>query len=743
MAEAPTMLSDIWTRYQHDLGCIAQWLVEAVKKKGYDMPAVQSGAQEVKISLEEMRDMAEFATQKNVTVLKPVVEILERLFKLRLAATVEFWGEEHTHMLQGQQCLFLDVFTPIYHQWKPKATEGGFKKYQNSKIPRYVVVEVHNAEEKFSSIDHFQVFSIFEHLHQLRDFSKETWEEYRRGDISLMSAATMSNAALKSGKAFLTQHAKVWRGKLRIPELFLDVQRCRKIFSQAPGPPVQMEYYSPFGKWAFVPAMWAIETLIDHLPTDKVFPAVAPDLIGDLNCEIDGKNLSDHAKMVNIRCLLWVVLTELRVMPVCPVRDEMTCVLQEILTLKREEANLYHAFALQVLVDTYDVMRPDLDRPLSHAQVYGERIQKVVDRYVEFIDTLPRPSLWPQEEYEQICKLGEDTKNWLQTDIFDKRKQWTRGYAKEDFVYMLLVPHFCGAFVFDRYIRLQKLGLRMACKRSTVVQTAFLYNLVQIEGDAGIEWPDMEHAILTHKIWSKPPTTIVRCSRALFHAIGVHAHAEKLGHARPQSRFESPTPIVKLLRDGIFTGESIDKIIAALDLEPVTAVVAQENETKNLTEDLRKWATPPVSNMKLLAALKEELVAEEGKLSFDYLGMHERCFEICKQVAKAVKDLLVKEFGKNWLPAPAYVPNVAMLVHRVASTTPDVIDVCQKVMREYLPGKGVAAMKDIEDFTKFVRSDEDRKRAAFWLLHDVSLQQLSTNALYWNLFKRERERADD
>ncbi|KAJ5176870.1 uncharacterized protein N7482_002747 [Penicillium canariense] len=767
--------------------------------------SASSGPVQYTTTIKDLQVFAEVVAKSALTVPTPVLTIAKRAIKLRKHVTSWFLGQgetenekRHAHFISALErvCetlewktnkpsnpdakqprptgdtkdgdadldMFLNKFAvltveePQEHQQKQGASPA------SQKIVKVELVENDEDEATASYFGHmfFKAFCLFQDLHNMRAFISHTWSEYRDKKIDLMNAALVTDGALQLARDLVQVVVDDWASSTLSPdENFQDLVFRAACITRGILPTPSVEVGLPYNKhmadvaeWCYLPT-WVILESFSRVLQNNHLPVFKKGHFGIYDPKANRDGMSLGQKFNEDKILLLQLLPEFCMIDTFGIRmltsDSITRGLVEFCKTKMVDPWL--CFASQILLDVHHIMRYSTLSTFQDLRMSGLRIQKTIDDYLKISKTHPQPQFWPKEGDDEIKNIHFTVDSWIIKDPFSelRRVSFPGNDAFEKHVLLSQHSILCGLSLFHLNTRMQSAGLQLITQWYDVQQLAFLYNLVKVQSQKNLSWPDMEAFIKIHGeshifIGSRPKNASESLNR-LELATGLSSTAKFARDSRNRQDFHRPdgknprvltptTTIANMFRAqyvaGYEEGDGIGNIDKVLDK------LSQELGPRSTKEKLRpsdpqtmfqrKWShTRNIGALQLLALLKSKLAEEEPLILFNYFGMHKRSIELLRLIKAKEHHKFVQYFTAAYMPDESFISNIVILIHHVARGSAEssrelgmssivsngsqivsrIVMSCGDVMKEYLQRNGDVACKELRVFCKNKNAIQD------------------------------------
>ncbi|KAF3170676.1 hypothetical protein TWF788_010139 [Orbilia oligospora] len=243
----------------------------------------------------------------------------------------------------------------------------------------------------------FMAFCLLDDLNTLRDFTKETWTEYKEGMIDAMTAAVTTNSAVILGKEMIDDvFSKIDRTDfLDSQSISTTMYKLRCLLDNVPSGASRRGANEPFDLETLDTADWALATATILL--QSFIPVLQPSHcpfyrkghFGPVDTSKPYTQRSNEQKFRSDREAVLDILGEfvflVRIKNVMWLKDEITETMMDMMVSKK--VTLHHAFCLTT-INTWKSVFPILHlyNLLGHAREVPTLDWKDLDLFLEFHD---------------------------------------------------------------------------------------------------------------------------------------------------------------------------------------------------------------------------------------------------------------------------------------------------------------------------------------------------------------------
>jgi hypothetical protein len=615
----------------------------------------------------------------------------------------------------------------------------------------------------------FMIFCLFHDLQNWRRFISQTWTEYCDLKIDLMTASIVTDNAVQLAQALIQDVVDSLPRELAADEL--DIQKlvctaaclaCGLEIDEQPTPGLTFNVkLTDVVYWCYLPTTSLLLSFVPVIQKNHV-PVYKPGHFGTYDPKADRANMSVVERFNEDKLILMELLPEFCIMDKLhiemPVLDQITSGFVSFVHHKK--TSLWLSFAAQVLLDTHHIMRLSRLGAFGDLRMSGLRITRTIEDFWKLSATHPKPQFWPREGDDEIKRIHECIKAFIEQDPLALVSEMLAGELsrqkqnRPDHFLLSRNPILCGLTMTHLNLRMQIIGQSLVNQWYDVQQLAFLYNMTQrVPGDS-MFWADMELFIKIHgenRIFiGDRPKDAAQSLQRLEMATGISsatrfAHNSRRGGGdfhRPDTNgsttrlLEPTTKVMNIFRDQYMAGKnvnaissvSVEKLLNELSDEAKTTIkkskkgekegqVVSSSKLQHLLE--RKWSsTHEIGLLQLLSLIKSKLYEEEPVVLFNYFGMHRRSIEILRLIKAKEHPKFVQYFTPDYMRDESLISNLVILIHHVARGSSlaanqvglkagpkekiisRIVMSCRDVMVGYLKKNGDVACKELRIFAK-------------------------------------------
>ncbi|KAF3906750.1 hypothetical protein AA313_de0203461 [Arthrobotrys entomopaga] len=631
-----------------------------------------------------------------------------------------------------------------------KKKENAEQKDESKTITRYNIEDEYDEDlpEAF-----FIAYCLFVDLNNLRDFIKETWTEYKDGTLDAMTAAVTTNSALIVGQNLINETKSFvkpsdFQGADNLPRTFFMVNALltgrNPEFRQRRTDPFNLEVYS-IADWTLGTAMVLLESYIPVIQP-KVVSFYRKGNWGVVDSSKPYDKRSTEEKFDNDREAISDFLGEcsflVRAKKNLWVEDEVTKAVREVIMSKK--VNMYHAFSTHVLLDVGNILAGKKSAPYDDLRMTVLRAKKNLTSFLEFSSRITCPTWSPTNNTSVRDFLRSiDAEFTKDLSIPLRQKASGPGFPHTDFHIFKENPILSGLVMYDLNLKMQELGTAIINGWGTVLPTLYLYNLLDNSPSVPtVEWHDLDEFLKIHDensifVGGKPRNLedsfmkLQLCLGLSPTALAKGGRNKGLAHSTQGPRPINATTVLSAAfntalntnRQNALSVAVVDKVLECLELEPdmTPALVKSPSQATTLQVLKRKWKNKKtLTPLQLLTVMRSNLALEERKLLFNYIGIHERCFEFLGKLRDHVHDKLVQYNGVDYLEAEHQLPFVVSYVMHAAIMSAKASKAMglnskqvgsvmlvrtANLMKEYTNTKGNVACKELKVFSKAYKAN--------------------------------------
>ncbi|KAK6352022.1 hypothetical protein TWF718_005171 [Orbilia javanica] len=528
----------------------------------------------------------------------------------------------------------------------------------------------------------FIAFCLLNDLNTLRDFIKETWAEYKEGAIDVMTAAVTTNSAVILGKEIINDAlSKIDRADFPdSTSISTTVYKLKCLLEDVTLNQLRDKRGEPFNLDTLEIADWTLSTTTILL--ESFIPVIQPNQasfyqkghFGAVDTSKPYHQRSNKEKFSSDRETVFDILGEfvflVRIKNILWLKDEITETMMNMMVIKK--VTLHHAFCMQVFLDVGNTLGAKKEAPSNDLRMTSLRAKKNLTNLLGLIKRFPCQS-WPKSMTRPVEDMLELTEMQLLKDVWIPLKQKsTPGFKHVEFHLFKESPILSGLTMYDLNLNLQDVGLLVVNTWKSVFPVLHLYNLLEHAPEVPtLDWKDLDVFLKFHDeksifiggrpegieesfkrfllFWGMPATMVSK----IVNGTTKPENNSRLRQATGTPRAIAPTTVLATAfhvsmaedRKAPFSLPIVEKVLEYLDSVP-DSTSSGINAFHVLK---RKWkSTKTLTPLQLLATLRRSLSAEEPRLLFNYIGLHERCLEFYEKARVQFHDKFVQYNGPNY-----------------------------------------------------------------------------------------------
>ncbi|RDW79076.1 uncharacterized protein DSM5745_05928 [Aspergillus mulundensis] len=549
---------------------------------------------------------------------------------------------------------------------------------------------------------------------ELRRLLMTTWASYGCAEFDLVSVSLMTNSAFDIAQRMEEeiQHlfVKIGGSEGMLKRMFVAsciLKEEDANFREQPGDDMNFRVYEDAQTLMY--PTWLILSAFREVVQKRNVPQYRPGYYGHLDRtryrnEMSGKENFLHDKMILMEILPEFVTLH-RIGPAQSYEDEFTRGLRKMFDTK--EIPLWLVFAAQVFLDIHRILRDDFQRPHGELAIHAETVGTSIRKNMAFHADL-RIDNWPKQNDKVMQHILDVVDMWVHTDMTMSLKQslkliWRPG---DEFKLTKWHPVLCGMITYYLKSMWQEIGITFAGAWGSIMYSAHLYNALQQEKLMSGAWFDMDLILYWHpEIFvgarpARPEDYLKRFN--LSTGVSATAYGRNRRHTPrlPESRsgpkgiqpianisrmfFErycegsrktgfSAAELEKILADGVWEieleGQEQDQDGDVLTMS--RRVGNKESKLSNSKSSARqRWDTARrLTPTELLTTLRNTLQVEAPEMNFDYLTLHQLCWQMLRRLHAAVDPFLRRAFGPEYMEAETQLPFLVGWIFMVAAGT--------------------------------------------------------------------------
>jgi hypothetical protein len=790
----PDFLYGSYRRYKSDTDQLIQWLVESAITLGYEpkveaeqpipkkkgkkkkKTATTSAPRKHKISSRDFLIIAKTISESAIVVPPTVLQFAKRAAACRKRCAKWFMGQSEHEVNNQMHQYFISVIENVVG-----ILEHGAEKSTSTEVPelstkadinqlnnifehleledptevetspaksptstRPATYELNEESESTSNTfpeELFAAYLLFEDMHLMRDFLKQTWLEYKTGRTDLIAASITTNTAIdlirQSTDDFLEKYPEYKENQV-LQQLIYSLACMSRgedfAAKERPGDPYNMAV-ADIAEWCYLPISILLGGFCETLEPNMA-PIYKPGYFGTLDPGADHSKMSareqfkENLIIVTEEMTNFAVLVQYGLFTRLPVLDEVTAGLVEMMSSK--ERPIWLCFGLQIYLDFFHETRTGGPNPFEELKATGTRVRRIISDYKAFSFDIPTPPGWTNVNEEIVDSIGSNIKEWLVDDNLGLAV-WGLQPSGARQKFPLLSRHYilCGTFMFNINLRMQEIGIYISNAWVDTQCLAYLYNLLRQEFPGtqwSPNWPDMEQFIAIHGeeflFIGGRPTTVENSLKKLMMSQGISAttfvqdkKAKKPTISRAGGRQLESTALMANMFRGRYCRRSALNFSAEM-IEGVLGTIESKGQKESglaTTFIRKKWEkTHTLGPIQLLGALQIQLSNDEPKLLFNYFGMHQRSIEILRLIKIQEDTKLSQYFGGSYIKNETQIAALITLVHHVSNMSrlagstlveetankSRMLMSCGDVLGQYLKKNGNVASEELMEWCK-------------------------------------------
>ncbi|KAI8822529.1 uncharacterized protein EV422DRAFT_402565 [Fimicolochytrium jonesii] len=532
--------------------------------------------------------------------------------------------------------------------------------------------EVENEDDSGELL--FAIFSLFQDLHNIREFLQQTWAEFRDGTIDLISASVTTNTAIDLVRDIQDDISKFH------PEV-TDYDMASKLFylyacMSRGEDPTNIKHREDIvnlqmidvAEFLYMPIHSNLESLAQVIQPNQ-FPWYNGQF-GKYNPLAKREGYNHRERLWEDRLILMEAMPELvlyaRFNVDDPLKDEFTKEFGEFARTKK--IPLVLVFATQIFIDIHHILRERAGLGATLLRLAGSRVE---DSLKKSSAETPanHPRIWPKDHEDGVKHFQSWINVWI---INDRLKTETQrlisplGIEAEMRPFSLYNRHpmLCGLILFKLQLHAQHLGMVLASAWGSIIYTAHLYEACKYSHTLnGKEWKDMEFVMAANgkerMFKGRVPTNPTESLKSFNYMVGwsplgiagtdrsaqIRKRGPLKGSAKGPTGLEENSPISILFRDRIcYNKESV------FTVEAVDRLLRESIKTTLPYNFQRSWSqAQKMTPLQLLVTLRAGLFEEKHKLRFDYIRMHTRCQAVLRQLHEELDPIFTECFGSTYM----------------------------------------------------------------------------------------------
>lgn len=472
---------------------------------------------------------------------------------------------------------------------------------------------------------------------------------------------------------------------------------------QRPGDLINMDCYED-ADWFMLPIASVLTSFCDVLSSGRV-PDYVSGTSDSYSPQQDRSKMSPRQKFdEDIRVLLerlpYVVYLATLSDQTNIAEDEFTRGIREMSATKN--VPLWLVFAAQCFLESHHALRENVF--MAHAQLWQQAlwVRNAANDTFRYHQNL-KVENWPQMNDDAMRHFLVDEVNaYILNDPIHNtmaKKVREQGLPSEPAFYLYREnPLWCGILLFTLHLRAQELGITFANAWGSVLYTAHLYNAVRKEQACAKQWPEMEALIDIHSaermfVGGLPDNPDQYLKRFLicmgYSTTSFHQGERNRGLAAskrgPRGLLEV-SPLSQLFKRRFcekrgelnFDLEQVEQFLnnifeSATDWDKIVDFEGNEVIDIEIRQRARKAISSRVKRehklapLELLLALHGSLERESSELSFDYLGFHQKCWSLLRELQITLHTQLLNYLDPGYLDQENQLPFVVGYIFATAA----------------------------------------------------------------------------
>ncbi|MCJ1407255.1 hypothetical protein MMC19_001326 [Ptychographa xylographoides] len=565
----------------------------------------------------------------------------------------------------------LEVEEPI--ELHLNATDAvSVEKSKQSKLEQRPKV-VYDASEAADEETDFAVFCLFEDLRRIRSHLGQVWQDYKSGQLALMTASIITNTAFgfvdDIEKEFRRSNPMLIRAQFHDnPIMPMYLATCMRVGVDYDHRDNHEDLYNyqmqEIGEFYMLPIYLLLEAFTRVLQP-KHIPIAKRGYYGVYDPKSERKNMTYRQKMAEDKIIL------LEILPTLCILGQARHTLFALDGVSEGLGNLYRTkkiplwlvFATQVFLDINHAMRDQI----GEAYLQVKRTAIVTKINISLVMDGPlHTANWPKQNQKIAKDLWDFAQEWVMSDGMDRLAQsfYSSSVPTRDAEpYGLLKSHplLCGTIDTSLKLLNRETGIALSRAWGSILYVGHLYNALRQLHVLDLEWPDMELFISIHTpetlFVGGLPASIEDCNKKYELMMGVSVanfakNRKKAGNGKAvpsklgPRNWQIDTPMIRTIKERYTTPRgSIE-----WSLQNVEDIL-KETSQQNLPQHVRnRWnRSHQLSPLQLLELLRSALTVEYKALRYDYISMHFRCLQFLRELRDLIDEDLRSQFGPEYL----------------------------------------------------------------------------------------------
>lgn len=552
-------------------------------------------------------------------------------------------------------------------------------------VTKDVTYDIYELEMEAVVDEAFDVFCLFEDLHRIQDFVKQTWMQYNDRKLDLLTASFTTNAAIELVRQASEEIRSVNQELQSKPISWAKATReILGMEDDAGGRYKDLTDSHQFTYWptAHTLEIFAISVRIGYpQPVLRVLPV---DLGQALKAEETKLWMEEQEVLSQLQRDLYFfdtctgILTKAGLSHDPPVEDEASKGFRQL----REggELSVWIVFAARVLLDIRVILGDHLNRGYQESLEIASNADKLlaIDAHAQAADRWPGhlkdvpiqtrqtikfwvSNYFPAQKKRHIDEYGPASgKKWLNSDLAAKYWKVVLGLESPEEIaahteYQIPLnmepefayshnPLYCGLVAYNIVLRMERAGLTLASFHQSIYIAAHLYNGLRQRDVIKDRWREMDTVIEQHQgtiFMGKLPVTSKECSSQLLLKLGFSARNwasdKKVGGVKSNRYIGGPTLVSNktsdLLRRYFDKADSTERCLHQLK------TLIEENQEPSMSTKVSRIQLTP---LEFLARVRDWLPREGQTTGINYIHLNRTCIMLLKCLRRKMHQRLGK-----------------------------------------------------------------------------------------------------
>lgn len=523
----------------------------------------------------------------------------------------------------------------------------------------------------------FVLFCFFEDVHQVGQIIRDIWEEYKAGQINIMTASVVTNTAIDLVRKTEDEMTAAYS---QLSTYWPIAENMLQVLAANHGDPSSPEIFENpelqnLVQYVYMPAYTMLYRFQQN-SQNRRFP-MWRDVYNHEFTGTSRSSLSSTERFLEDQATLLQTLPEICLLGgkkhPFPAEDELTRGIRMV--IRGGNIDFWLVFACQVFLDIHHIFNDEVGRAFDDLTVRAKNLKANLTSYFEFSRNMSIEN-WAQQNEMALHQILEGVDKWILKDGMAELRQ-----AHPEVIaniptppYKLLKNHplLCGILAFQFTVIIQEAGIYLAGAWGSIIYPAHMYNAAQQSGTLTVPWESMDFLIDLHGASSvfagSPPTDYDGYFRRATLMLGYSAQIHARNRRRDRGPVESVhgpkglgdvSPVSITFRDRLGRHGDIDSCVA--NLETLLNEIAQGADPK--TSHLRRQFPNrklKLSTPQLLSLLRTNLEKEAPGLMFNYILMHCQCIRLLRYLQSELHEALVRNYGHGYYEKEDQLPFVIM-----------------------------------------------------------------------------------